>query len=134
MNIFQKIYAFLQYRYAVRKADKAHLQDRTRFYVMPNAKGKIRLIVTDRKNFRRLRMKHYVNNAMMMDDVMSRCFYYTPDASGKGAITDTVRTAKFYMYMGWYGKRIARDRAENSRLRRDTLRKILGGFNGKRCR
>ena len=105
MNGFVKFYAFLQYRRAVQMADKAHEENGARFYVMPNARGKIRLIVTDRKNFRRLRMKHYIDSNVKMEDVLQHCFYYTPYASGDGAITEAETSAKLARYYAWVDRR-----------------------------
>lgn len=124
MNIFVSIYAWLQYREAVRRADKAHAECGNRYYVMPNAGGKIKLIVTDRKNFRQMRLKHYIDSSVKMDDVTMKCFYFTPDRQEKNAIDDFMRDIKLRMYYEWYEKRRARDIRDRKRKRKDWLRRI----------
>lgn len=110
MNVLQKLYAYLQYREAAKQANAAHRKNRNRYYVMPNAKGKIRLIVTDRYNFRQLRMKHYIDPNIRLEDVMKSCFFYTPDRKEGGRMTDEVRASKLLYYFDWYQRRLAKDR------------------------
>lgn len=117
MNVFQHLYAYLQYRYAVKKADIAHENNRVRYYVLPNARGKVRLIVTDRQNFRRLRLKHYIGENVKMAEVQMSCFYYTADASGKGAISDEMKSLRLMKYYDWVQKRLNRAKKERKEKR-----------------
>ena len=86
MNIFKKFKAFLRFREAVKLADKAHKQNGQKYYVLPQADGK--LIVTDRKNFRGLRRKGYISRSISLPSVASHCVYCTPDARGRGGVDD----------------------------------------------
>ena len=62
-NPITKLRDYLRYSEAVKKADEAHAKDGDRYYVVPsnNKDGKILLLVMDRKNFRRLKFKGYIN-------------------------------------------------------------------------
>lgn len=111
MNIFTQFYAFLQLRCAVQMAEKAHKANRTRYYVMPNAARKIRLIVTDRKNFRGLRQKGYINPDMQMKDAMKYSFYYTSDATGSNGMSEQWRVLKQIAYYEWYEKQLRKEKA-----------------------
>lgn len=124
MNIFSSFYAWLIYREAVSRADRAHSKNGNRYYVMPNASGRVKLIVTDRKNFRQLRMKHYIDSNVKMDDVTMKCFYYTPDRREKNAIDDFLRDVKLHMYYEWYERRKRRDKRERTRRRNDFFKRI----------
>lgn len=105
MNIFVKFYAFLQYRDAVIRADKAHEETGRRYFVLPNASGKVNLVITDRKNFRLLKMKHYIGGRFTVNDALQRCFYYTPTANGANAIDEDTRSLKLSQYYKWYDRR-----------------------------
>lgn len=104
MNIFQQFYAFLHLRYAVRMADNAYKQYRHRFFVLPGEDG--HLVVSDRKNFRGLRQKHWIRGAdyAKMRDVIGASFYYTGYANGDGFITGSERREKTMAYFRWYEK------------------------------
>lgn len=117
MNGFRKFYAYLQYREAAKKANAAHAQTKNRYYVMPNAAGKVKLIVTDRTNFRQLRMKHYISSEIKLEDVMKVCFYHTPDRMENGGMTDSERASKLVRYFDWYGRRLSRDKKKPGFLR-----------------
>lgn len=99
MNIFSKFYHYLQLREAVKQADKAHLLNGQRFYVMPAQDGK--LIVIDRRNFRALKSKHYINRDTNLHDMLSECFYFTPHRNGDGYILPTTRRQKVIQYFQW---------------------------------
>ena len=102
MNIFRRLTksvrtyrAKLNLQRAIVMAENAHRQTGKRFYVMPGENRK--LIVMDRNNFRRLRMKHYIPSDKNMLDAINVCFYYTADGSGTG-ISDSEREYKKDMY------------------------------------
>lgn len=91
-------------------AEKAHQEHNSRYFVLPNAEGKVRLIVTDRDNFRGLKQKGYVDASVKMDDVKRRAFYYTADAADKGSMSEQSRRSKQLEYYEWYSMRLDRDR------------------------
>lgn len=132
MNIFSSFYAWLIYREAVSRADRAHAKNGNRYYVMPNASGRVKLIVTDRKNFRQLRMKHYIDSNVKMDDVTMKCFYYTPNRREMNAIDDFLRDVKLHMYYEWYERRKKRDKRERIRRRNDFFKRISFSFVARR--
>lgn len=82
MNIFKKFYAFLEWHTAITQADKAYQKYNKRFYVIKGENG--HLVVTDRKNFRGLRDKHWIRgaNGMDMREVARLSFYHTSHANG----------------------------------------------------
>lgn len=121
MNIFTQFYAYLQLRYAVQMAEKAHKKNPTRYYVLPNSAKKVRLIVSDRTNFRRLRQKGYISSNMQMKDAMHYCFYYTADAAGKNGMTSEWRAVKQMHYYEWFEKRLAKEK----RIRRAKFRAFI---------
>lgn len=96
MNIYRKFKAWLQLRDAVRQADKAHGESGDRFFVLPAAGGK--LIVTDRRNFRILKRKHYIDKSKTVSDMERGCFYATPGKGGTGAISAGPRMKYFYKW------------------------------------
>lgn len=82
MNIFRKFIASLQLRQAILKAEDAHRRFGHRFYVMPTFNGSGKLVIMDRKNFRGLKHKHYINQQARVMDLQNECFYFTPDRGG----------------------------------------------------
>ena len=106
------------YRKAVKAANDKHREDGHRYFVLPNIDTKIFLIVTDRKNFRKLRMKGYIDSTMKMEDVFNACFYYTPQADGGGKnMTQEELAAKQIKYQIWYDRRLKRLPAERKARR-----------------
>jgi glutaredoxin-related protein len=99
MNIFIKFKAFLQLREAVKKADKAHEEDGERYYVLPTNDGK--LIVMDRKNFRILKKKHYINRNSNIRDLVEECFYCTPYRDGSMFLTEKAIEMKRQQFYSW---------------------------------
>lgn len=99
MNIFKRIKAVLALREAIRQADEKHLDGGGRIYVLGGTDGK--LIVTDKKNFRGLKRKGYIDKTATTLDALSECFYFTPFKNGDGYITNEVRNAKAREYMSW---------------------------------
>ena len=127
MNRLQSFKAYLMYRKAVKAANDKHGEDGHRYFVMPNIDRKIFLIVTDRKNFRRLRMKGYIDPDMKMEDVFKTCFYYTPQSDGKGRnLTEDELKIKQVRYQLWYDgrlKQIAAARKARRAAKREARRK-----------
>lgn len=103
-NYYLKLVDYLRYREAVRKADKAHQQTGERYYVMPAVNNKNRkpgLIIMDRQNFRRLRLKHYINQKATVRDLVNESFYLTPYRDGTGFLDDKGRTIKLKQYFAY---------------------------------
>lgn len=102
MEFFSFFYTFrdtLRLRRAVIMADNAHLESGERFYVMPTTDGK--LIVTDRKNFRILRQKHYISRNATVRDLETECFYCTPYRNGQGTLPPEALSMKRRQFLAW---------------------------------
>lgn len=99
MNIFRRFKNYLQLREAVRQADKAHAENGDRYYVMPSKDGK--LIIMDRKNFRKLKQKGYISRKANVNDLVSESFYFTSYANGGGYLPEPYRVAKVKSYFSW---------------------------------
>ena len=102
MNILKKFKAYLQLRDAVQKADSAHAKNGARYYVVNGANGK--LVVMDRKNFRLLKRKHYIDSDVTMNDLALGCFYYTPQRDGSGCISNSEAIIRRVKYFDWKNK------------------------------
>lgn len=102
-NPFKQLTDYLRYREAVKMADDAHAKDGDRYYVVAsnNEKGKPGLIIMDRKNFRRLRFKGYINKKANIRDLVAECFYCTPYASGDGYLDAAGRKLKQALYFSY---------------------------------
>lgn len=99
MNIFKRIKARVVFDIAVRKADEAHTQSGERYYVMPSTDGK--LVIVDRKNFRILKRKHYVDKDVNLSSIQKECFYCTPYHNGEGEMPHDIRQLKYAVYLDW---------------------------------
>ncbi len=99
MNIFRRFKDYLQIREAVRQAENAYMKNGERYYVMPSGDGK--LIIMDRKNFRKLKQKGYISRKAMVGDLVSESFYFTPYGNGNGYISEECRKAKLKSYFSW---------------------------------
>lgn len=113
----------LRLRRAVIMADKAHAGDGERYYVMPTADSK--LIVIDRRNFRIMKQKHYINRNASVRDLADECFYCTPYRDGKGELPPDVLELKKRQYLVW--SEICR-----SLNRRKKAKRSPGGRQGQR--
>lgn len=102
MNIFRKFFAFLRLREAVKMAEKEHLKTGRRYYVMPQhgSAGK-KLVVMDRQNFRRLKMKHYISRDARVFDLVRECFYCTGYSNGNQYLAPEDRKKKVIQYFAW---------------------------------
>lgn len=102
MNIFRKFFASLRLREAVKMADKVHCKTGQRYYVMPqHYSGGRKLIVMDRYNFRRLKMKHYVHQDARVRDLVRECFYCTGYRDGNQFLSPEDRRRKVVQYFEW---------------------------------
>lgn len=99
MKLYRRLKAYLALRKAINMADEKHADGGGRFYVLPTSDGK--LIVTDKKNFRTLRRKHYIGQDATMQDAMNECFYFTPYKNGSGYITPEILAIKRRQYLSW---------------------------------
>ena len=79
MNWFSYWLANVKWKYAVHLADKAHKNTNERYFVMPYKK---KLIILNRKQFRRLKDKRFMYRGVYVKDVIKECFYFTPDRGG----------------------------------------------------
>ena len=119
MNIFQKIRAYLQLREAVRMADNAHAKDGGRYYVMPTTgshNGNPRLVVMDRRNFRKLKHKGYIPTRATIRNLVSESFYFTPYINGDGFITTDFQRRKVSQFYSWYEAELNAVRHNRKRL------------------
>ncbi len=114
MNVFQKIKAGLRFREAVRKAEQAHQETGGRYYVMPLAGSKGKLIIIDRFNFRKLKQKGYITRNASVRDLERECFYFTPYRDGSSAITPETETIKRKQFFSWYADAIKKRKKRKS--------------------
>lgn len=102
MNIFRKFKASLRLREAIKMADKAHRETGHRYYVMPqHGSGGKKLIIMDRYNFRRLKMKHYIHRDARVYDLVRECFYCTGYSDGNQYLAPEDRKKKVLQYFAW---------------------------------
>lgn len=101
MNIIKKVRGMLRLNEAVRQADKAHEKTGERYYVMPTSGKKGQLIIMDRRNFRKLKQKGYVNYKSFVYDLERECFYCTPYRNGSGQLSPILRKIKKQQYYLW---------------------------------
>lgn len=102
MNVFRKLKASLRLRQAIKMADKAHRLTGHRYYVMPqHGSGGRKLIVMDRYNFRRLKMKHYIHHEARVLDLVRECFYCTGYRDGNQFLSSEDRKKKVIQYFKW---------------------------------
>ncbi len=102
MNFIRKFKASLRLREAIKMANKAHNETGHRYYVMPQygSCGQ-KLIVMDRQNFRRLKMKHYITREARVFDLVRECFYCTGYANGDQYLSEADRKKKVQQYFAW---------------------------------
>ena len=99
MKLYRRFKAYLALREAIRKADDAHSRGGGRFYVLGTADGK--LIVTDKKNYRGMKRKGYINKNATTQDALNECFYFTPFKDGHGCIIPEILAIKRKQYLSW---------------------------------
>lgn len=102
-NPFKQFTDYLRYREAVKMAEDAHAKDGDRYYVVASNQknGKPGLIVMDRKNFRKLKRKGYINKDANIRDLISECFYCTPYRNGDGYLDARGRRIKLSLYFSY---------------------------------
>lgn len=89
---------YLRYYKAVQVADEAHEKDSDRYYVMPSMDKK--LIIVDRKNFRLLKRKGYINKNATINTMLDECFYYTASMQSQQMAEDD-RKNRYKEYKQW---------------------------------
>lgn len=99
MKLFKKIKAFLQFREAVLKADEAHVKSGDRFYVVNSKDGS--LVIMNRKEFRKLKQKHYINRSVKIRQLEDMTVYHTPYANGYGEMSPEEIKLKRKTYIQW---------------------------------
>lgn len=107
MNKFQEFKAYLMYRKAVMMATKAHKETGKRYFVLPNYDKNIHLVVTDIKNFKRLRLKGYIHPDIKVNNLYKLSFYYTPNVHGGKVISENELKEKQVRYQDWYSARLS---------------------------
>ena len=102
MNIFKKLYAYLEWHEAIKMADDSYTKYNKRFYVIKGDNG--HLVVTDRKNFRGLRQKHWIKGAHGIDmrEVARQSFYHTAHANDQDYMTGSEIKAKKAEFYFWF--------------------------------
>lgn len=98
MNVLSKFVAYLRLREAVNRADKAHAETGQRYYVVPSAN---KLVILDRKNFRILKHKNYINYSARVNNLIVESFYFTPYRNGDGYLSQSYRKKKIMQYFDW---------------------------------
>lgn len=116
MNIFKRISASLRLREAIRQTDEKHKETGERYYVMPAGGKKGQLIIMDRKNFRKLKQKGYINHNTFVSDLECECFYCTPYKNGSGTLPSVVMTLKRKQYFSWVNS--LKKSKENGKIRK----------------
>ena len=123
MNLFLKFRAALQLREAVKRANNAHAATGERFFVMPTTDGK--LLVMDRKNFRRLKFKNYVSRKVVVNNLLTESFYFTPCRGERLPMSEELRKKKVQQFFEWkelFHKMKKAQRKQN-RLQKKTVKK-----------
>lgn len=90
---------YLKLRKAIITADELHASNKDRYYVMPGSDGK--LVIMDRRNFRRLKLKNYIDKSVNLNDVRRECFYHTPYADESDPMPPYVRSMRANDYYQW---------------------------------
>nr|DAJ60188.1 MAG TPA: hypothetical protein [Caudoviricetes sp.] len=119
MNIFRKFKASLRLREAIKMADKAHRETGHRYYVMPqHHSGGKKLVIMDRYNFRRLKMKHYIHRDARVFDLVRECFYCTGYSNGDQYLDAIGRKRKAMQYFEWVDadRKITKVRRRNGKV------------------
>lgn len=99
LNLIRKFKSYLIYREAVAKAETLHSETGDRQFVIPSPDGS--LIIVDRRNFRLLKRKGYIEKDVRISDLIISSFYYTSDRSGRYPIPEheiEIRKQKFYLW------------------------------------
>ena len=111
-HIFRHFRDYLRLRSAIRMADEQHAKDGDRYYVVPSTNGQ--LLIMDRKNFKKLKQKGYINRGETLNNLRRGAFYYTPYNNGTDAMTSQDRKEHAELYYMWCNmQRIGRKKHGN---------------------
>lgn len=102
MKFWKKILAQVKYDRAVKMANKAYEETGHMHFVIPNRNGKIVLVVMDRKNFRSIRDKGYIDKNARMLHLYATCVYHTPNAKGENGMTADAISWRKRKFISWY--------------------------------
>ena len=91
---------YIRLKIAVYKAEEAHARLGQRFYVIPSVSKK-QLVITDRRNFRIMRMKKYFHRDMIMRNVDDACIYYTAHRNEESPMQRSERKRRALGYYRW---------------------------------
>ena len=119
MNIFTRFLASLRLREAIKMADRAYIRSGHRYYVIPqHGTGGRKLLVIDRYNFRRLRMKHYIHADARVIDLLRECFYCTAYRDGSRSLAPEDRKKKVLQYFAWVeaDRKATKQRRKNGKV------------------
>ena len=106
MRVFRRLAAMVQYEKAVEKAETALMMTGQRQYVVCGMDGeKRKLVIMDRRNFRMLRMKHYIRQGMDVKALKEKCVYCTGYANGSGVMTVASRRNGKKRALKWMSER-----------------------------
>ena len=97
MNIFKRFKAFLRFREAIRQADAAFVKTNQRHYVLPTPDGM--LIIMNRKNFRELKRKGYIDRSTYILGLEKGCLYCTPYSNGTRGMNSETREERYQRYL-----------------------------------
>lgn len=131
MNPFRKFKAALELREAIKKANNAHANTGERFFVMPYIDG--RLVVMDRKNFRKLRFKGYINRGVYVNDLLLDSFYFTPCRSGNMPMSESLRKNKVKRFFEWKELLLKKKKAQRRRAIKQKIAKFKAIFIRKKA-
>lgn len=103
IHFFRYQFFSLRYKYAVLMADRAHKNSplHDRYFVMPDERD--RLIVINRKSFRKFKLYGKIVQKAMVGDMIKECFYMTPDRGENNKLPARIVEGKRKMYLRYAG-------------------------------
>ncbi len=110
-KLFYRFVDYLRYQTAIERAESEHNKQGKRFYVMPVTESKTpKLIIMDRKNFRMLKSKKYIDHKACLHTLMQESVYFTAHGNGSGFLDEEGKRKKYALYKSYcdavrYGKR-----------------------------
>lgn len=92
-----------RYSKAVRIAEDNHKKRKTTWYVVLSPTDNLRLVVLDRKNYRKIRIRNSLSmhdrEKYGMDSLKRGCFYHTADAGGGRKLSPMETEARRMAYL-----------------------------------
>ena len=102
MNPFKKLKAFLKLNEAIKQADEAFARTGFRHYILPLQTKKKELLIVDKKNFKKMKQKGYIDKSITITDVRKYCFYCTSFTNGIDKLSGPELRVKRKNYFKWY--------------------------------